>query len=102
DRKNADYPASRMAWEFAGGEFEIRVYAAEGERPSKAQADAWKAFKKSEKKFAAEMIETVFQQYQETCAVKRDNYKDQYVDENVPVLKSKGGLRELIQLRAIQ
>lgn len=101
DRGNAEYPASRMAWEFANGEFEIRVYAANGEKPSKEQADAWTNFKKGEKKFAAEMIESIFQQYQETCAVKRDNYKDRYVGDNVPILKNKVGLRELIQLRHI-
>jgi hypothetical protein len=101
DRANADPPASRMAWEFANGQFDLRVYAPAGQPPDDAQAKAWMAFCANEKQHAAAMIDSIFEQYQETCAVRRRNYKDRYVDENVPILTGKSGLRELIQLRHI-
>jgi hypothetical protein len=101
DRARADAPASQMAWEFANGQFELRVYAPAGQPPSEAQARAWKAFRAAEKRNAAEVIDTIFAQYQETCEVRRRNFKDRYVDDVIPIIKDPSGLRELIQLGCI-
>jgi hypothetical protein len=102
DRARADRPESRMRWEFANGEFELRVYAHAGQPPSDEQVQAWQAFKEDERRYAAEMSDAIFQQYQETCDVRRRNWKDRYVDDMVPILKDKNGLKELIQLIEIQ
>lgn len=101
DRERADRPESGMAWEFADGAFELRVYAPAGQPPSTAQADAWSAFRAGEARYARDLIDAVFRQYQETCEVRRRNWTDRYVDDNVPVLNAPEGLRELIQLRHI-
>lgn len=98
NRANADRPESRMRWEFANGEFELRVYAPPGEPPSAAQAAAWSAFKADEKRYGREMLDTIFNQYQETVQTRRQNWKDRYVDDVLPAITEASGMRELFQL----
>lgn len=101
DPEMADYPASRMAWEFAEGEFELRVHAPAGQPPAPAQAEAWKAFKAAEQRHADTLIDAIFERYQQTRQTLRGNWMDRYVDENIPLLTDAGGLRDLLQLRHI-
>jgi hypothetical protein len=101
DRANADRPESHMAWEFADREFDLRVYAGRGKPPSDAQARAFEQFRAAEKMLAKELIATIFQQYQEVWRIRRQHYKDRYVEDNIPELKSPDELRDLMQLRHI-
>ncbi len=101
DRANADPPNSCMAWEFAGGLFDLRVYTPPGRGPSRAQANAFATFRAHEKQYAIEMISTIFKQYQATRDLLRKNYKDRDIDDAIPVITSPAGLRHLIQLRHI-
>jgi hypothetical protein len=101
DPKRADRSGSRMAWEFACGEFEVRVYATSGHVPSDAQAEAFASFRAREKEIADELLNAVFDMYRATQPVLKRNYKDRYVDDVVPEIDSRDGLRELIQLRHV-
>ena len=101
DRANADRPESQMAWEFADGEFDLRVYAGRGKQPSDEQAKAFERFRAEQKKIAAELIATIFAQYQEVWQVRRQQYKDRYVEDNIPEPSSPEMLRDLMQLRHI-
>jgi Domain of unknown function (DUF6985) len=101
DRANADRPESRMSWEFADGEFDLRVYAGRGKPPSDMQAKAFERFRADQKKLAAELIASIFQQYQEVWKTRRQHYKDRYVEDNIPEIHSPDELRDLMQLRHI-
>ncbi|HYE21381.1 MAG TPA: hypothetical protein VEA69_23240 [Tepidisphaeraceae bacterium] len=101
DPERADHPASRMAWEFADGEFEVRVYSPAGQPPSDAQAAAWAAFHADHERHAADLIDAIFRRYQESWEARRRGWTDRYVDENVPAITGPAGLRDLIQLRHI-
>jgi hypothetical protein len=101
DRDRADRPASVLAWEFAEGEFDLRVYAGRGEEPSDAQAKAFTAFRANDHACAAELIQTIFEQYLDARDVRRQNWQDPYRDDVLPELADPTGLRDLIQLRHI-
>ncbi len=99
--RNAARPQSKLAWEFVGGEFEVRVYAGRGQEPAEAQARAWEAFHADEKKYAGEMMGEMFKMYQEVCEIRRKNWLDKYVDDVIPILSGPDGLKDLVQLRCI-
>jgi hypothetical protein len=101
DRAHADRPESHMAWEFADGEFDLRVYAGRGKEPSDAQAKAFERFRADENRLAAELIKAIFAQYQEVWQIRRELYKDRHVEDNIPEPTSPDGLRDLMQLRHI-
>jgi hypothetical protein len=101
NRENADYPASRLAWEFADGQFEVRVYSPAGQPPGNAQAEAWRAFKSDEQRHAKDLIDAIFKRYRENFRALRANWTDRFPEHNIPDIQSPDGLRELIQLRAI-
>ena len=101
NRANAERPGSRVAWDFADGEFDLRVYAGRGEQPVAAQAQAFERFRAQQDALASEMIDTIFAQYRETFDARRRNYKDRYVEEVIPQLDGADGLRDLMQLRHI-
>ena len=65
-------------------EFEVRVYAGRGEPPSEPQARAFAAFRADDARYAAEMVQTVFEIYQEVCEIRRKNWPDRHVDDLSP------------------
>jgi hypothetical protein len=101
DRARADRPESQMAWEFADGEFDLRVYTGRGKQPSDEQAKAFERFRAKQDALAKELIDAIFQQYQEVWQVRRRLYKDRYVEDNIPEPTSPDMLRDLMQLRHI-
>jgi hypothetical protein len=101
DRDNADRPGSRMAWEFADGEFAARVYTGDGQPPDDAQAEALERFRAGQDGLARSLVDAVFRRYQEVWRACRQNYRDRYVEENIPELTSADGLRDLMQLRHV-
>jgi hypothetical protein len=101
DRARADSPRSAMAWEFAEGEFDLRVYTGADEEPSDSQAKAFAEFRSRERENADVIIRAILEHYQKTCESRRRDWLDRYVDDLVPVLTSPDGLRDLMQLRHV-
>ncbi len=77
------------------------MYAGRGEPPSEPQARAFAAFRADDARYAAEMVQTVFEMYQEVCEIRRKNWPDRHVDDLLPFLNSSEGLRDRMQLRCI-
>ena len=98
---HADRPSSSMAWEYANGTFEIRVYADRDALPSEAQAQAFADFHKNKNVYVPEIVKSIFEKYQRECKTNRENWKDRYVDDLIPVLKNSEGLNDRMQLRCI-
>jgi hypothetical protein len=101
DRREADAPKSAMAWDYACGEFELRVHADAAQEPSKEQAESFRAFRAREKEVASAVVRTIFDDYQKNCEARRRDWIDHYVDELCPVLNDYKGLRDIMQLRRI-
>ena len=79
DPVHADAPQSAMPWDFAQGNFDLRVYAPRGEQPSDAQAAAFAAFKGDEAGHAAAIVAAVFDDY----VVNWEKHRRLWNDENI-------------------
>ena len=126
DPAHADAPQSAMPWDFAQGNFDLRVYAQRGQEPSDAQAEAFTTFKADDARHAATLVAAVFDHYTANSEKHRSLWSDEnlhsavsklgfvpgsglapaerkpgYIDEVIPKLDSAAGLHDRMWLKHV-
>lgn len=96
-----ELPRCRLDWFLATGRFVLFVHAKAGKRPTEQQSQALSDFSRDEKKNAQVIVKSIFSYYQQSYEKHRSDYRGNYLDIAIPMLKTADGLRELTELTEI-
>jgi hypothetical protein len=89
DPAHAEQPQSAMPWDFAQGNFDLRVYAPPGHEPSDAQAQAFAAFKADEARHVATIVAAVYEHYTTNFEKHRTLWRDENITSQVDTLAAR-------------
>lgn len=98
---STDPPDSTLGWDLARGEFPIKVFSPAKKPPSPAQAQAFQQFKSRESNHAADVIQSIFDDYIENYPARADQWQGPNMEYLLPELASPADLLDMIELRSI-
>ena len=89
DPAHADHPQSAMPWDFAQGNFDLRVYAPPGQEPSDSQSAAFAAFKADEARHVDAIIAAVFEHYTTNFEKHRSLWRGENINSPIDTLAAR-------------
>jgi hypothetical protein len=90
-----------LGWDFPHGLFELNVFTRDGKEPSAAQAKAYAAFRKDERKHCRVIFDALLEYYRNTFEQRRRDWREAYPEIYAPEARRIEDLRYVTELHHI-